>query len=86
MKSLLASVVLVFALAAPAVLAQPAVPGLTHRYSFATDGSDSLAGANGTLMGNAVVTNGSLVLDGASSFLDLEAQEEDSDGVAHPSG
>jgi hypothetical protein len=45
---------------------------LTHRYSFATDASDSIGGANGTLNGTASVTGGQLVLDGAAgSYLDL---------------
>ena len=52
------------------VVSLPAV--LTHRYSFATDASDSVGGANGTLMGNAVVSGGSLVLDGsAGTYVDL---------------
>jgi hypothetical protein len=42
----------------------PVVPSLTHRYSFATDASDSVGGANGTLNGTAVVSGGQLVLDG----------------------
>lgn len=37
---------------------------LVHRYSFATDASDSIGGANGTLIGDAAVTNGQLVLPG----------------------
>ncbi len=36
---------------------------LVHRYSFASDASDSVGGANGTLMGDASVS-GQLVLDG----------------------
>jgi len=37
-----------------------AAPGLilTHRYSFVSDASDSVSGANGRLMGNASVSNG----------------------------
>ena len=54
-------------------VAMPAV--LTHRYSFnGTDASDSVGGANGTLMGNATVTGGQLVLDGSSgTYVDLPA-------------
>jgi hypothetical protein len=37
---------------------------LVHRYSFTTDASDSIGGANGTLMGDASVSGGQLVLDG----------------------
>jgi hypothetical protein len=52
------------------VIAPPTV--LTHRYSFTADASDSIGGANGTLMGDANVSGGQLVLDGtAGTFLDL---------------
>ncbi len=40
---------------------------LAHRYSFTTDASDSVGGANGTLIGDANVTGGHLVLDGNGS-------------------
>lgn len=40
------------------------VPGLAHRYSFATDTSDSVGGATGTLNGDATITGGQLVLSG----------------------
>ena len=47
---------------------------LTHRYSFTSDASDSIGGANGTLLGNATVSGGQLVLDGtAGTFLALPA-------------
>ena len=39
---------------------------LLHRYSFATDASDSVGGASGTLEGNAQVTGGQVVLDGSA--------------------
>lgn len=41
---------------------------LAHRWSFNTNGntSDSVGGATGTLVGSAIVTNGSLVLNGTS--------------------
>jgi len=39
-------------------LAQPARADLTHRYSFATDASDSVGHADGTLMGNTTVAAG----------------------------
>lgn len=42
----------------------PVVPGLAHRYSFATDASDSVGGANGIINGDATVTGGQLVLSG----------------------
>jgi hypothetical protein len=55
------------------VISVPAV--LAHRYSFnGSDASDSVGGANGTLMGNANVTGGQLVLDGSfGSYVDLPA-------------
>jgi hypothetical protein len=43
---------------------QPAAPVLTHRYSFEKDANDSVGKANGTLQGNAKVSNGQLQLDG----------------------
>jgi hypothetical protein len=52
------------------VVSLPAV--LAHRYSFTTDASDSVGGANGTLMGTATVSGGQLVLDGtAGCYVDL---------------
>ncbi len=45
----------------------PPVYGLIHRYSFASDASDSIGGANGTLMGNSYITNGGLYLDGVAT-------------------
>lgn len=44
---------------------------LTHRYSFDTDASDSVGGADGTLIGNAVVADGALDLDGTNSCVQL---------------
>ncbi len=37
---------------------------LGHRYSFTTDASDSIGGANGTLVNNATITNGVVKLPG----------------------
>jgi hypothetical protein len=37
---------------------------MIHRYSFTSDASDSIGGADGTLMGDAAISNGSVVLDG----------------------
>lgn len=52
------------------VVAVPAV--LAHRYSFASDASDSVGGAHGTLMGNATISGGKVVLDGTSgTYVDL---------------
>ena len=40
---------------------------LQHRYSFTSDASDSIGGANGTLVGNAYIANGTLVLPGGGT-------------------
>jgi hypothetical protein len=53
----------------------PVTATLIHRYSFATDASDSIGGANGTFDGDATVSGGQLVLDGSVGS-----------GVALPSG
>lgn len=42
----------------------PAGGTLIHRYSFASDASDSVGSANGTFNGDAAVSGGQLVLDG----------------------
>lgn len=44
---------------------------LTHRYSFTIDASDQVGTANGTLEGNATISNGSVVLDGVNSYVAL---------------
>lgn len=44
---------------------------LTHRYSFDTDAGDLIGTANGTLSGNAFITNGTVALDGTNSFVRL---------------
>jgi hypothetical protein len=41
-------------------------PSLAHRYSFTNNAWDSIGMAHGMLVGNAVVTNGTLVLTGAA--------------------
>jgi len=47
---------------------------LTHRYSFATDASDSVGTAHGTLVGNAAVDSGIVNFEGTSgTFVDLPA-------------
>ena len=49
---------------------------LAHRYSFTSDASDSVGGANGTLMGTATVSSGQLVLDGsAGCYLNLPGSQ-----------
>jgi hypothetical protein len=40
---------------------------LEHRYSFTADASDSIGGANGTLVNNATISNGTLKLPGQST-------------------
>ena len=39
-------------------------PALVNRYSFTTDASDSVGGANGTLQGSATISGGAVVLPG----------------------
>jgi PEP-CTERM motif len=46
-----------------AACASTAHAGLTHRYTFTTDASDSVGGANGTLQGIATVSGGQLQLN-----------------------
>src|SRR5688572_14714103 len=53
---------MVVALAAAAAMAQPAMGGLTHRYSFTADANDSVGTAHGTLVNGAAVTGGQLTL------------------------
>jgi hypothetical protein len=51
----------------------PKTPTLLHRYSFDSDASDSVGGANGQLM-SAIVTNGAAVLSGKKpSYVSLPA-------------
>lgn len=60
--------VLAFLAVAPAI----GQADIIHRYSFTTDTSDSVGGANGNLNGNAVVMDGQLVLDGSTgTYMDL---------------
>ncbi len=44
---------------------------LVNRYSFTSDASDSIGGANGTLVGGATVSGGAVVLNGTSAYVDL---------------
>jgi autotransporter-associated beta strand protein len=55
------------ATSSPAILVVGAANFLAHRYSFTNGTIDSIGGANGTLFGDAVVTNGMLVLDGTTN-------------------
>ncbi len=45
--------------------------GLTHRYSFTTDASDSVGAASGTLNGGATIASGVLTLNGVNGYLSL---------------
>ena len=47
-------------------LTQDARAGLTHRYSFTADASDSVGGGNGTLMGNVTIASGAAVFPGVT--------------------
>lgn len=54
------------------LLAQSAFADLTHRYSFDSDITDSIGGANGSLAGAAYIAGGVAVLDGTSgTYVDL---------------
>ncbi len=44
----------------------PTTATLAHRYSFTSDASDSVGGADGTLNGNAAISSGTVTLDGSS--------------------
>jgi len=44
---------------------------LTHRYAFDSNANDGVAGANGTLVGNAFFSNNAVVLDGTNSSVVL---------------
>jgi hypothetical protein len=46
---------------------------LSHGYSFENDASDSIGTAHGTVLGNAVITNGSLLLNGTNGVVQLPA-------------
>src|SRR5262249_27066551 len=45
----------------------PATADMTHRYSFTNDVSDSIDGANGTLMNGATITGGAVFMSGTGS-------------------
>ena len=51
------------------VTVNPIEAGLYHRYSFSSDGTDSLGGANGTLQGSAFVQG--LKFDGATTYISV---------------
>src|SRR5690348_16367659 len=49
------------------ILTLPALGGLTHRYSFTNDVTDSVGGANGTLKGNVTITGGAASFPGVTN-------------------
>lgn len=55
-----------------------ALPGwaqtLTHQYTFNTDASDSVGGANGTLFNGASISGGRLLLDGVDDYVQLSTK------------
>lgn len=56
---------LLLAVAVACALAQAAMADLTHRYSFEADATDSVGGANGTLMNGATISGGAVAFSGA---------------------
>jgi hypothetical protein len=68
---------IVFMLGLPGLLS---AQSLQHRYSFTTDASDSVGGANGTLVGNATINNNALYLPGGGTSANPQGY------VALPSG
>jgi len=46
-------------------------PRLEHRYSFDADAADLVGSAHGELMGNAVIQNGAVLLDGTDAYVNL---------------
>jgi hypothetical protein len=65
--AMLGVAMLAMLLAAPGV----SLAGIIHRYSFTTDASDSVGGANGILEGGATVSGGQLFLNGTSAYVEL---------------
>jgi len=56
----------IYTSSAPITVFRDAGALLQHRYSFTTDATDSVGGANGTLQGTAAISGGKAVLDGSS--------------------
>lgn len=54
------------------VLSLPASAAITHRYDFTYDANDVVGGLVSTLVGDAQVADGSLVLDGSDDWLELD--------------
>src|SRR6516225_8300604 len=71
--SLLVTISLATVFAQPAATdSPPKAPGLTHRYSFVADASDSVGHADGQLMGAAKIADGQVHFDGTrGTFVNL---------------
>ncbi len=54
-------------------LAAMANAAMVHRYSFDTDASDSIGGADGTLVNGASVSGGQALFDGSNDYVNLDA-------------
>src|ERR1700693_800759 len=72
-------------LIAGAWAAAPAHADLTHRYSFTTDASDSVGGANGTLVNSATVSGGQLQLNNPSFSASVSGQPDPHGYLSLPS-
>ena len=69
MKKLNLLIMIVLALA----MSMQVSGAITHRYDFAVDANDVVGGLESVLVGDAVVTGGSLVLDGVDDILEMDA-------------
>ena len=67
MKLRVASAVACLALS----LFQSSAATLTHRYPFSANAGDVVGGANGQLVGGAVISGGAVVLDGSTGYVNL---------------
>ncbi|MCX8157225.1 MAG: lamin tail domain-containing protein [Verrucomicrobiae bacterium] len=53
------------------IMVQQPPQTLRHRYSFTTDATDAVGGANGVLLGGPVISNGAVRLNGVNQYVDL---------------
>lgn len=51
----------------------PASAAITHRFDFAVDANDVIGGLESTLVSDALVSGGSLILDGTDDILEMDA-------------
>ena len=63
--------ILLLSLGLAVFLASAGRADLVHRYSFDTDAGDSIGSADGTLVGDANISGGELVLDGTGDWMEL---------------